>query len=95
MFLTPIRFPETNYIPVNSNIGLKARYGQDDVSEEFITSLEEFEYDYSITSFEDILNLPNLEKLILGKNRYLQADMADQVPQSELYDLERSLSFWM
>ena len=70
---------------------LKARYGQDDVSEEFITSLEEFEYDYSITSFEDILNLPNLEKLILGKNRYLQADMADQVPQSELYDLERSL----
>ena len=70
---------------------LKAKYGQSEISEEFIESLRELEYDYSLSSFEDILNLPNLEKLVLGKNRYLRTDMADQVPQSELYDLERSL----
>ena len=70
---------------------VKAKYGQHEITERFVETLTEFEYDYSLTSFEDILNLPNLEKLILGKNRYLRPDMANDVAQSQLYDLERSL----
>lgn len=49
------------------------RYGNVDLSagSPWLTNLEELELDYSLPSFEEILNFPNLKKVILGKNRYL------------------------
>lgn len=71
---------------------LRNRYGQTEVTESFVSTLEELEIDYAITSFEDILNCPNLKTLILGKNRYLNLERVDPlVVSSELYDKERSV----
>lgn len=69
----------------------RERYGQTEITNDFIQGLKEIEFDYSLTSFEDILNCPNLEKLILGKNRYLDLSRVDvNETYSELSDLERS-----
>ena len=53
---------------------LLARFGTEDVTVEQLQSIEEFDIDYSLTSLEDILNLPNLKVLNLGKNRYLSEE---------------------
>lgn len=79
----------------------KVKYGQQEVTDAFVNGLEELEYDYTMTSFEDILNLPNLKKLVLGKNRYLKEEYLNTYTSvdslklnkcdSELYEEERSL----
>lgn len=53
---------------------LKEKYGQSEITETFINSITELEIDYDMDSFEDIMNLPNLKTLILGKNRYLNPE---------------------
>lgn len=50
---------------------IQAKYNQSEFTNEFAETLEELEIDYSIRSLTDILNLPNLKKIILGKNRFL------------------------
>ena len=45
-----------------------------EITETFINSITELEIDYDMNSFEDIMNLPNLKTLILGKNRYLNPE---------------------
>lgn len=50
---------------------IKARYGLVDIDDNFINNTTELEFDYDVMSFEDILYFPNLEKIVLGKNRYL------------------------
>lgn len=71
---------------------LRSKYGIEEVTNESANSIEELEIDYDISSLEDILNLPNLKKIVLGKNRYLRADMVDSdTCASKLYELERSL----
>ena len=71
---------------------MKAKYGFSEISEDFANNLKEVEIDYSINSFEDILNLPNLEKLILGKNRFLNENYLDFTgSNSQLYDQDISL----
>ncbi len=54
----------------------KRRYNQAILDDAFINSVEELEIDYDINSFNDILYLPNLKKLILGKNRYFHSSYA-------------------
>lgn len=68
----------------------KERYGQEEITEEWINSLEDFEYDYDVNSFEDLLNLPNLKTLTLGKNRYMDVTRGDSI-YSTLIDKERSM----
>ncbi|WP_292265115.1 DUF4998 domain-containing protein [Butyricimonas sp.] len=70
---------------------VKEKYGEREISEAWVNSQTELEYDYSITSFEDILNFPALEKIVLGKTRYLNPEKEDIVTLAELYDRERSL----
>lgn len=55
-------------------IWIQEKYKQPEFNAQFVESLTELEIDYSIRSFVDILNLPNLQKLILGKNRYLYSN---------------------
>lgn len=38
--------------------------------EKFVSEVEELEFDYDIETLEDLLNCPNLKKVIFGKNRY-------------------------
>ena len=71
---------------------MRAKYGLAEISEDFANNLEEIEINYSINSFEDILNLPNLKKLILGKNRFMNENYLDLTGNnSQLYDQEVSL----
>ena len=79
---------------------IKTKYGLTEITDDFANSLKELEIDYSFASFEDILNLPNLKKLILGKNRFLEENHLDDYnadrtrtneSNSELYDVKRSL----
>lgn len=50
---------------------IKAKYNLPEFDAAYVEELTELEIDYSISSLVDILNLPKLQKLILGKNRYL------------------------
>ncbi len=79
---------------------VKTKYGLSEVSEAFANSLTELEIDYSYSSLEDILNLPNIEKVILGKNRYLKEEYLKNYGKdslrlnesaSELYEIDRSI----
>lgn len=54
---------------------IKAKYKQPEFDAAYVEELTELEIDYSISSLVDILNLPKLQKLILGKNRYLYNNM--------------------
>ena len=71
---------------------MREQYGVSEVSEELANKLKVLEIDYTITSFEDILNLSNLETLVLGKNRYQKAEyLSSTSKDSELYEVEASL----
>ena len=71
---------------------IREKYGKSEIDENFVKELNVLEIDYTITSFEDILNLPNLEVLRLGRNRYLQeAYLSSTGSASGLYELEASL----
>lgn len=68
----------------------KEKYGQSEITDEWINSLDEFEFDYNLNSFEDLLNMPQLKTLILGKGRYMNVVQQDTA-YSKLLDMERSL----
>lgn len=69
----------------------KKNYGESTLSEKFVNSVEELHYDYNVETFEDILNFPNLKKLVLGKNRYLGDEYLDQYKSSStVTEKERS-----
>ncbi|MEY8591991.1 DUF4998 domain-containing protein [Butyricimonas hominis] len=57
------------------------RYGLQDRTEEqlrdfrhFLDTVKVLEFDYDMTTFEDILYCKNLQKVVLGKNRYLHPE---------------------
>lgn len=52
----------------------KVKFGVEIPTEEQLNAIEELEIDYSLNSLEDVLFLPGLKKLSLGKNRYLYKD---------------------
>jgi len=58
---------------------IEQRYGystttkeKEEKFEEFINNVTELEFDYDIETFEDVLYCPKLQRIIFGKNRYLQ-----------------------
>lgn len=80
-------------------LAVQQRYGFSDQTEEqkkklehFIDTVRVLEFDYDMGSFEDVLYCSKLEKLVLGKNRYL--DLVNRIPAdiSVLYDETRSLT---
>ncbi|WP_455510625.1 DUF4998 domain-containing protein [Butyricimonas paravirosa] len=51
---------------------MKRQYGFDEeIPSEWADNVETLYLDWTIRSFDDILNLPNLKKLVLGSRRYL------------------------
>ena len=79
-------------------MALQRRYGitdktpaQKEEFDRFVEAATELEIDYDITSLEDVLCFPKLEKLILGKNRYLDKTYNMAYPgRSVLREEERS-----
>ena len=76
---------------------VKDRYQVNDIiTDEFVNSLTELELDRDIQSLEDILFFPNLKKLKLGKNRYMDANYLVSVsnPKKSLLE-EKELSMYI
>lgn len=57
----------------------------------FIDTVRCLEFDYDVASFEDILYCPRLEKIVLGKNRYLDPAKPSSEDASVLYDANKSV----
>ena len=55
---------------------MMGKYGSDWENE--IDNVTELELDYDMTSMQDLMYFPNLQKVILGKNRYMLSDYARQ-----------------
>lgn len=79
---------------------IRQRYGFTDQSESektafdhFIDTVRVLEFDYDISSFEDVLYCPKLEKIVLGKNRYIYPDpkYGTTADISVLHDQSRSI----
>lgn len=62
------------------------------ITDNWSNSVESFELDASVSSFEDFLNFPKLKKIILGKNRYqTELGAADETRgQYQLFEPEIS-----
>ncbi len=70
---------------------MRVKYGVTEVTEDFVSTLETLEVDYDIFTLEDILNMPALKTLYLGKNRYLHSKQASDFSNySTLNDEELS-----
>ena len=67
------------------------KYGQDEITDDWVNTLDEIEYDFSVNTFEDIMNLPNLQQVVLGKNRHLRQDDVDETAFAEVQNMEVSL----
>ncbi|HBX19666.1 MAG TPA: hypothetical protein DEF88_04370 [Porphyromonadaceae bacterium] len=68
---------------------MKRQFGFDpDIPDNWAESVEELYLDWSIGSFADLLNLPNLKKLVLGKHRYILDELVNdtQVAQSKVFE---------
>ncbi|MEQ2978743.1 DUF4998 domain-containing protein [Butyricimonas faecihominis] len=57
----------------------------------FLDTVRVLEFDYNLNTLEDILYCPKLEKIVLGKNRYLVERFTTKENYSVLYDEARSL----
>ncbi len=74
---------------------VKNRYQVNNINEEtFFSSVTELELDRDLKSLEDILYFPNWQKVVLGKNRYMDPDYVatgETKYASTLEELEKSL----
>lgn len=66
---------------------MRVKEGFQEIPADWAEKQKEVDYDESCTSFEDILNLPNLETIYLGRNRYLTDEGAASTEgQCMVYD---------
>ncbi len=70
---------------------LKMRYGVENITNEFVEDRKVLEFDYDIMSFEDILYFPNLERIVLGGNRYIEPQLL-QLPAEYHVNMTSELS---
>lgn len=72
---------------------MKRQYGFDDeIPAEWADNVETLYLDWSIRSFDDILNLPNLKKLVLGSRRYLLPESVSNIKYGQSTVGERAAS---
>lgn len=72
---------------------LKRTYGFDqDIPDEWADNVEELSIDWTIANFEDLLNLPKLKKLVLGKHRYILPEMVNDKTNSQSKVYEAAVS---
>lgn len=87
----PYELSHTKTFTTEFRLLCKKNYGVSTLLENFVNTKEELHYDYDVTTFEDILNFPNLKKLVLGKHRYLGNKYLDTwKSSSQVSEKERS-----
>lgn len=74
---------------------VREHYQLEEIGNDFVNNMTSLEFDYDILSLEDVLYFPNLEKIELGKHRYLLNDdmvlsMYGDDWSSVVIDLEKS-----
>lgn len=76
------------YVRQRYGLGSTQMTADGEIREDWVQSLTELELDGNFLSFEDVFYLPNLQKLILGKNRYLTSAGIDDADrgQNKVYD---------
>lgn len=68
------------------------QYGYDEIPESWAASVETLYLDRNYSSFDDLMNFPNLKKLVLGGRRYIREEQVDaEEAQSSVEDVEGSL----
>lgn len=69
-----------------------SKYGfSSEVPRDWILEQTELEIDCDLTSFEDILRFPNLKKVVLGKNRFLDPETIKEAEAKfTVYDIYKS-----
>lgn len=72
--IAPYELEDDPVLRPDFKAALAERYGMTDFSREALDKVTELELDYDLGSLEDVLYFTNLEKLYLGKNRYLSPD---------------------
>ena len=99
IYFDPIVLSNERNITSDFKMAIQRRYGftdQTDVQkvdfDHFIDTVRCLEFDYDISSFEDILYCSKLEKIVLGKNRYLDPTKSSAADASILYDATRSVN---
>ena len=97
---TPLALNNTKTFTSDFTSAIRKRYGFTDQIESekldfdrFIDTVRVLEFDYDVNSFEDVLYCPKLEKIVLGKNRYLYSDpkYGTDADKSVLHDKSRSI----
>ena len=94
----PYVLGDERYLTSDFKTAVQLRYGIMDQTVEqkedlkhFVDTVRVLEFDYDMITFEDVLYCPKLEKLVLGKNRYLNLDNKTNADKSTLTEEKRSL----
>lgn len=75
---------------------MKRMFGYDEtIPEEWRTSTTSLDLDWSASDVADLLYLPNLKKLYLGRNRYVRADQVDDTEKGQSQLTDNDLSIWV
>lgn len=75
---------------------LKRQFGFDQVvPESWYDKVETFDLDWNISDLADLLNLPNLKKLYLGRNRFVRPNMTDDEEKGQSQVTDNALSDWV
>lgn len=73
---------------------LNKNYGPDWESSDVLSQIETVEFDYDMTTFQDLLYLPNVKKVILGKNRFMAVDhLNENLSTTDTYKALATLQF--
>ncbi len=93
IIFTPVELEKEKLFNGDFKLAMKRQFGFDpDIPADWAESVQEIDLDWSIGNFADLLYLPNLKKLVLGKHRYLRADMVNDASRSQSLVYEKEMS---
>lgn len=71
---------------------IKRQYGYDEIPESWAANVETLYLDRDYSSLDDLMNFPNLKKLVLGGKRYILPEQVDhEEAKSQVEDTEGTL----
>ena len=100
IYFEPLVLANSRTYTSDFKMAIERRYGISSDSttfNAFIDTVRVLEFDYDITSFEDVLYCPKLEKIVLGKNRYINPEypatsvLRDEYRSEKVLDMANDL----
>lgn len=70
----PVELEKDKTYDANFRQEMLVQYGMSELSEAWADTVQTLYFDYDIATLVDVLNLPNLKKVVLGSHRYQLAD---------------------